>query len=213
MEASLLLRVDHGQHLSPGGGVGAEYAAYRRSHGLSRGAYTAHGHAQLLSLDQDQHTQWVESIDHCVGDGRGHTLLELRPPGHHLNQRRQLGEPRDQAAFTWDIGYMGFAEERLQVMLAHREEGDVLEQHHLLVAVSGHCGNYRCGVDVESREDILIHGGHTGWRFNEALATGILTNTLEDQPDALVDFIQVHGPSRKAPPAVARPLVWVTPRR
>ena len=61
----------------------------------------------------------------------GKSLLDLKPPGISLYDTGELAEAGNLS--VRDICDMAFANERKHVVLAHREEFDVLHNDHLLV--------------------------------------------------------------------------------
>ena len=54
-----------------------------------------------------------------VGDLRGEPLLHLRPPGVAVDQPGDLRQPGDAAVLARDVGDVGLADERDEVVLAH----------------------------------------------------------------------------------------------
>ena len=54
-----------------------------------------------------------------VGDLGGQPLLDLRPAGEAVDQAGQLGQPGDAAVLVGDVGHVGLADPRHQVVLAH----------------------------------------------------------------------------------------------
>ena len=101
-----------------------------------------------------------------VGDLGRHALLDLQAPGVAVDQAGQLGQPGDAAVLGRDVGDVGLAQERHQVVLAQRGERDVAHHHHLVVL--GGEGDLEVAgrVVVEAREELLVHGGHPvrAWR-------------------------------------------------
>ena len=79
-------------------------------------------------------TPTPRGLDHLLdrlGDLDGEPLLHLQPAREHVHEARDLREADDLA--VGEVGHVGLAEERQQVVLAHREDVDVLDDHHLVV--------------------------------------------------------------------------------
>ena len=71
-----------------------------------------------------------------VGDLVGQPLLHLQPAGEDVHDPRHLGQAEDLA--VGDVGDVGPAEERQQVVLAQRVELDVAHHDHALVRLLEH---------------------------------------------------------------------------
>src|SRR5579884_2526769 len=123
--------VDELDRLGPGGRIGTkeppDLGRHRDGAGL---AHPPHGHAEVLGLDDDEHAPGLEPFDEGVGDLGGQPLLDLGPAGEPLDQPGQLGQPGDAAVVVRDVGDVGLADERHQVVLAHAVEGDVADHDH-----------------------------------------------------------------------------------
>ena len=74
----------------------------------------------------------LEHVHDRVGDLVGEPLLHLEPAGEDVHDAGHLGEAEDLA--VGDVGDVGPAEERQQVVLAQRVELDVAHHDHALVA-------------------------------------------------------------------------------
>lgn len=55
----------------------------------------AHHHAQVARLHDDSDALRVKDLHNGVGNLLGEALLNLQPPGEHLGDARELGEPDD----------------------------------------------------------------------------------------------------------------------
>src|ERR1700753_2862478 len=115
----------------------------------------------------------------CIGDGladlAGQTLLHLEPSCEHVNETGDLAEADD-----FSIGHIGdvsLAEKWEKMMLALREELDILDDDHLIV------------IDVEESfvENVCdVHGVATGEKCHglfhalgsaeETVAGGVFSN-------------------------------------
>ena len=139
----------------------------------------AHRHAQVLGLDDDEHAAGRQDRGDGVGDLRRHALLHLQPAGEAVDQAGQLGQAGDAAVLGRDVGDVGLAEERHQVVLAQRGERDVAHHHHLVVL--GREGDLQVagGVVVQAGEELLVHGGHAVGGGQQAVAAGVLPDGAE----------------------------------
>src|SRR5665811_596969 len=200
--------VDQCQHLGPRRGAGAEDAAHGGGDGLStRGAHPAHGHAEMFGLHQDQDAFRIERLDQGVGDAARESFLELQARRRDLDKSCQFGEPRDHPVSRRDVRHVGEPEERGEVMLADRVERYVLDQHQLLMLVRRDRLHYVGKILVGAAQYFLVHLSHATGRACEAVASGVLAESQEHQPDALFDHVEVHARPRHRPPFRARVLV------
>ena len=116
----------------------------------------------------------VESLLDAVLDLLGHALLHLETVAvdvHHAGNLTQAGD-----ASRGDIGHMSLAVERQHVVLAHREEVDVLDDDHLVVRLFEECvGKHLVRVlAIASCEH--LHGlGHTHGCLYQSLALRVFS--------------------------------------
>ena len=80
----------------------------------------------------------MEGLLDAVADLLRQALLDLQAAGVGLHHAGDLGEPGDAA--VRDVGDMGLADEREHVVLAQREQLDVLDQDHLAVRLREYGG-------------------------------------------------------------------------
>lgn len=85
----------------------------------------------LHSLHYDCDAGWLNSFGDSNGDLFGESLLHLQPSAVDLNNTGQLAQPQDLLAGQITDG--DFTVEGNQMVLAHGEHLDVLDQHHLIV--------------------------------------------------------------------------------
>src|SRR5580700_10239492 len=182
--------------LGPRGGVVAEETSYRRGHGEgARLLDAAHGHAQVLGLDDDEDAPRREDLLDGVGDLGRHALLDLEAAGVAVDEAGELGEAGDAAVLGRDVRDVGAAEERDEVVLAEGGEGDVTHHDHLVVL--GREGDLEVTgrVVVEAGEELLVHGRDPVGRGEEAVAVGVLADGLEELVDGFSYALDVdtHG--------------------
>jgi hypothetical protein len=87
-------------------------------------------------LDDDPDAGGAQDVHDRIGDLVGHALLNLEPAGEDVHDARDLGQTQDLP--VGDVGDVGPAEEREQVVLAHRVELDVANHDHALVSLLEH---------------------------------------------------------------------------
>ena len=117
----------------------------------------------------------LEPLHEEVGDLLGQPLLDLEPARVHLDDPRDLRQP-DHAPVR-DVGDVGVAEERQQVVLAQRVERDVPHDDHLRVVDLEHRAvDQPLRVDVVARGELRIHPVDAVGRREQALAVGVLAD-------------------------------------
>ena len=86
------------------------------------------------------------------------------------------------------------ADEGQQVVLADGIQGDVLDQHQLVVA-GALVEDFQkvFGVCLQPGEDFLVHAGHPGGGFQQALPAGVLAHGLQDFPDGALQALCIHS--------------------
>src|SRR5271168_1020643 len=92
---------------------------------------TAHHHAEVLRFENHGDALRMNGVGDGVTDLRGEALLHLESAGEDVYEAGDLAESNDLP--VRDVGDVGFAKEGKQVMLAHGEELDVLDDDHLVV--------------------------------------------------------------------------------
>ena len=91
----------------------------------------SHGHAKVLRLDDDGHSEWIQHFLQAVFDLGGEPFLKLQPTGIALHHARDLAQSHDGA--VRDVADVRLPEERQQMVLAQRIDFDVLHHDNLLV--------------------------------------------------------------------------------
>ena len=86
-----------------------------------------------------------------VGDLGGQPLLHLRAAGVEVDQPGELGQPGDLAVVVGDVTDVRLAVEADQVVLADGVQRDVLDQHHLVVALVEDGGEHVGGIAARGR--------------------------------------------------------------
>src|SRR6266850_3391601 len=98
---------------------------------------TAHLHAQVARLDDDADTLGTDFFLNRLSNLAGHAFLDLQPASEHIYQAGDFAEP--EYTLVRQVGYVGFAKEREQVVFAKTEEFDVLHHHHFIVGNAKSC--------------------------------------------------------------------------
>src|SRR5215207_5839082 len=74
----------------------AQLAACRAGDGFRAWlAYAAHGHAEVLALDDHNHPARLQDVVDRIGDLGGESFLHLRSLGVDINEAGELAEPGD----------------------------------------------------------------------------------------------------------------------
>src|SRR6478735_9206075 len=162
-------------------------------------ADTAHRHAHVLALDDHDDPARLQDRHQGLGDLRGETLLDLRPPGVDVDQPRQLREPGDLAGGRRDVAHVRDPAERNQVVLTGTEHLDVLDQHHLVVAEIERRRQDVLGLLVEAREYLLVRTCHSARRLAQALTVGVLADSDEELPNSRLGPLLVENADRALP--------------
>ena len=87
---------------------------------------------------------------------------------------------------------MGLAEERYQVVLAHGEERDVVNDHHFIMVFVEKRFKMNGWVLMQTSKAFFVHTGHASWGFKQPLAIRVFANALQNQAHALLDLCQIH---------------------
>src|ERR1022692_1790212 len=93
--------------------------------------YAAHHHAQVASLDYHGYALRLDYFLDGFGNLRGEALLNLEAAGKEFDEARDFAESDHFA--VGNVGYVHFAEERQQVMLAEAEHFYVFDDYHFVV--------------------------------------------------------------------------------
>ena len=159
-------------------------------------AFTEAG-ARSVGLTTQQHQALLAIKAHSfsrpmsVGDLAGELLLDLRAARVGLDEARELAESDD--ASVRDVADVGLAVERHEVVLADAVEGDVAQDHHLLVAdVELHL-EQALGIDAESLEEFAVHAGDARRRLGEALAVGVFADGEDHLAEGALDARFIDG--------------------
>src|SRR5229473_3689660 len=189
-------------------------------HGASHGRtvlllHAAHLHTQMASFDDYADALRSDFFLDGLRDLAGHALLNLQAARKHIDHASDLAEPQN--PLVRQIGHMGLAEERQQMVFAETEEFDVLHDDHLVV---GHAERraiqYMIQVQVVTAGQILESFLETLRRLAQPFAIRVLSDDLDDlahvaSDGARVEFLAViqknffrwlrHGrfPSRLSP--------------
>ena len=149
----------------------------------------------MLALDDDHDPLRVHLLDERVGNLRGQALLHLQAMRVELDQARELGDAAHAPRFVGNVGDVREAVERDHMVLAHREDGDVVHDDHFLVPLVELLHEQLRRVGRHAGENLLVHLGDTLGRFEQPLAVRVLPHALEYEAHALLDLLVVHGTS------------------
>ena len=144
----------------------------------------------MFRLNRDGDTIGLQAVHHDVGDLGGEPLLQLRAPGDGVDQPRELGDADHAPARH--VGDMRRAAEREEVVFADREEGDIAEDHHFVVALVEADLEQRFGVDFASAEHFLERRGDAAGRFEQSLAVGVFAQREQQFAHGALRAGQVH---------------------
>ena len=149
----------------------------------------AHGHAGVHRLDDDRDAERLQGILDAVADLLRQALLDLQAAGIGLDHARDLGQAGDPP--VRDIGHMCLADERKHVMLAQREQFDVLDQDHLAVRLREDGGLYDFLTILEISLRQELHGfRHALRRLGETFPLDVLAEELENGLDVAREFLR-----------------------
>src|SRR5680860_1296377 len=168
--------VDQGDRLGTRGGPVHDAPDGRGDRAGAGLAHATHRHAEVLGLDDHDHATGLEELDHRVGDLRGQAFLDLRALGVDVDQPGQLGEAGDLAVLVGDIAHVRHPGERHQVVLAHRPQLDVADQHHLVVADVEGGAEYVLRGLVKALRELGVRPGHAVGCVSQPFALGVLTD-------------------------------------
>ena len=122
----------------------------RTKHGAGDGLavllfHAAHLHAEVARFDDNANAFGADFFFDGLRDLAGHALLNLQAARKHVDQARDFAEAED--ALVGQIGDVGLAEERQQVVLAQAEEFDVFHDDHFVVG-DGKRGAVHDGIEI-----------------------------------------------------------------
>ena len=171
MMRSLLGPFDQGEGLGPRrlpAQTAADGRGYRHR---SRFLHPAHGQAEVFGFGDDQYPFRFDTATEDVGRVRGQSLLRGRPPGQGLDHPGQMRKPGDLVA-AGNIGDMGLAEKRQQMMLADRIKGNIADDDQFVAVLGGVQRDLFAGVLTDAGENLFVKLGHPLRRLEQPLALG-----------------------------------------
>src|ERR687897_637787 len=158
-----------GQELVARALVVAQVAVERRGDGARAGLLDpAQRHAQVLCLQDDADALGRQVLVEPAGDLRRQALLDLQGAREQLDHARELGQPDD--ALPRQVADVGDADERQEVVLAQRVEGDPGRDDELVVAA---VVRERGRHERRGRQQLRVHarGPASGRRWARAWVT------------------------------------------
>lgn len=78
------------------------------------------------------------------------------------------------------------------MVFANGVDGNVVDEHHLLMPLVELLDEQLAGILVQAGEYLLVHARDARGRLAQPLAVGVLPHALEDEPDALLDLGRIH---------------------
>ncbi len=91
---------------------------------------------------------------------------------------------------------MGEAMERQQVMLAHREEGHVAQDHHLVVALFEPNLQQALRLDGQAAKDLFIRLRDSPRRLGEPFAIGVLADGQQQLASGFANAVLIDRARR-----------------
>src|SRR6266436_6199506 len=149
-----------------------------------------HLHAEMAGFDDHADALRRDLFLDGLRDLAGQALLNLQAPREGVHQTSDLAEPQN--ALVREIGHMGLAEKRQQVVFAKAKELDVLHDDHLVV---GHAERraiqYMIQVLVVTAGQEFEGLLEAFRRFSQALAIGVLADKLDDLAHVTSDLARI----------------------
>ena len=99
--------------------------------------YTTHLHTGVACLDNYSYAKWVECLLDAITNLHCEALLHLKTACEALYNACNLRE--SSVVAIRDVGNVSLADEWEHMVLADREEFDVLDEYHLLVLLLEYC--------------------------------------------------------------------------
>ena len=133
----------------------------------------------MLRLEHHDHPNGIEHLLDRVGDLTRHTFLHLQPAGKTVDETSELGQSRDPTVSTRDVADVGATDERKEVVLTHRRERDVADQHDFVVVRFERCREMLRRVLTRPCDDLREHTGDSSRGRLQTVAIGILPDRDE----------------------------------
>ena len=134
-------------------------------------------------LDDDDHPARRQRRVKRVRDLRGQPLLHLWPLGVEVDEPSELRQAGNPPVGVGDVADVRHPVPGHQVMLAHRVDRDVPDDHELLVVLVEDRGQHLGGVGTDAGEDLGVRPGHPLGGVAQAVAVGILTDRDQNLAD------------------------------
>ena len=146
----------------------------------------------MLGLDDDDDPLGIQDFVDRVSDLGSQALLDLRAARVAFDHAGQLGQARHDAAAR-DVAHVGAAVEGQQVVLAHREEGDVADQDQLVGARVELGAQMLTRVLGQALAHLAPRARHAVGGADQALALGVLTDCDEQVARRLLNASGIVG--------------------
>src|ERR1700674_2632484 len=147
--------------------------------------HAAHLHTEMAGFDNHADTLRGDFFLEGLRDLAGHALLNLQAARKHVDYACDLAEPQN--TLIRQIGHVGFAKERQQVVFAEAEELDVLHNDHFVVGhAEGRTVQYMIQV-------LVVAAGQKLQSLLKTLRCLAQTFAIRILSDYLDDFAHVAG--------------------
>src|SRR5580698_7018540 len=181
------VRIDERQELLPGLRLVAKYAQHPAGDEVRAAlADAAIDHAMMRRLDDHRNSARLQNLFNRVGDLGRQALLNLEPLGEDLDHARELGDSHH--PLVRNVPDPHTPDDRSDMVLAMALKGDAAQHNHLVIAVDLAEGLVQNLVRIffVAREIFAVGAHHTIGRFDQAVASGVLANPLEDSAERIL---------------------------
>ena len=122
--------------------------------------------------------------------------MDLQATRVPLDQARQFREPGDVALGAGQIGHVRESDERHEVVLAQRREGDVTQHHHLVVTGVEDRREHALRLPPQAGELLLAGSRHPCRGVAQAVSVRVLADGQQDLPDRVLDTPEIDPPGQ-----------------
>lgn len=145
----------------------------------------------MLGLGDDQDALGLDYFSEDIGRLGCQRFLCRRPAGENFDHPRQMRKTGD-LVVPRNIRDMGQTEKGQEVMFAHGIERYVADNNQFIAVFGGIECHLLSGVLVEAGKSLFVKFGHPLRRLDQPFTFDILTDPVQNQADALDDFLSVN---------------------